>query len=44
MMTSRYKRLEIEWKHFTVGEVTCERGGNIGEAGLSRKLPSGHLG
>lgn len=26
------KRLEIEWKHFAVGDATCERCGNTGEA------------
>jgi hypothetical protein len=32
MITPRYKRLEIEWKHFAVGDTTCERCGNTGEA------------
>jgi len=32
MKTPRYKRLEIEWKHFAVGDATCERCGNTGEA------------
>ena len=32
MMIPRYKRLEIEWKHFAVGDATCERCGNTGEA------------
>ena len=32
MLNPRYKRLEIEWKHFTVGDATCERCGNTGEA------------
>jgi len=32
MITPRYKRLEIEWKHFAVGDATCERCGNTGEA------------
>ncbi len=32
MKTPRYKRLEIEWKHFAVGDITCERCGNTGEA------------
>ena len=32
MTTSRYKRLEIEWKHFAVGDKTCERCGNTGES------------
>jgi hypothetical protein len=32
MISPRYKRLEIEWKHFTVGNATCERCGNTGEA------------
>ncbi|MCK9590699.1 MAG: DUF2703 domain-containing protein [Methanoregula sp.] len=32
MTTPRYKRLEIEWKHFAVGDATCERCGNTGEA------------
>jgi len=31
-MTPRYKRLEIEWKHFAVGDKTCERCGNTGVA------------
>lgn len=26
------KRLDIEWKHFTVGDATCERCGKTGEA------------
>lgn len=29
--TPRYKRLEIEWKHFEVNGVTCERCGDTGE-------------
>ena len=32
MISLRYKRLEIEWKHFAVGDATCERCGNTGEA------------
>ena len=28
----RYKRLEIEWKHFAVGDATCERCGKTGDA------------
>jgi hypothetical protein len=32
MITPRYKRLEIEWKHFAVGDETCERCGKTGEA------------
>ncbi|MFA5269717.1 MAG: DUF2703 domain-containing protein [Methanoregula sp.] len=32
MIAPRYKRLEIEWKHFAVGDATCERCGNTGEA------------
>ena len=32
MIPPRYKRLEIEWKHFAVGDATCERCGNTGEA------------
>ena len=32
MMNPRYKRLEIEWKHFAVGDATCERCGNTGDA------------
>ena len=32
MLNPRYKRLEIEWKHFAVGNATCERCGNTGEA------------
>ena len=32
MLNPRYKRLEIEWKHFAVSDATCERCGNTGEA------------
>ncbi|OPY39100.1 MAG: Acetyl-CoA decarbonylase/synthase complex subunit gamma [Methanoregula sp. PtaU1.Bin051] len=32
MKIPRYKRLEIEWKHFAVGDATCERCGKTGEA------------
>ena len=32
MIIPRYKRLEIEWKHFAVGGTTCDRCGNTGEA------------
>lgn len=32
MTTPRYKRLEIEWKHFAVGDKTCERCGMTGDA------------
>ena len=32
MPNPRYKRLEIEWKHFAVGDATCERCGNTGES------------
>ena len=32
MTTPRYKRLEIEWKHFAVGDATCERCGKTGDA------------
>jgi hypothetical protein len=32
MLNPKYKRLEIEWKHFAVGDATCERCGNTGEA------------
>jgi hypothetical protein len=32
MITPRYKRLEIEWKHFAVGDATCERCGITGDA------------
>ena len=32
MITPRYKRLEIEWKHFAVGDETCERCGKTGDA------------
>ncbi len=32
MITPRYKRLEIEWKHFAVGDATCERCGKTGES------------
>lgn len=31
MNAPRYKRLEIEWKHFAVGEATCERCGRTGD-------------
>ena len=31
MTNPRYKRLEIEWKHFAVGDATCERCGITGE-------------
>ena len=32
MDAPRYKRLEIEWKHFAVGDATCERCGNTSDA------------
>lgn len=32
MTMPRYKRLEIEWKHFAVGDATCERCGKTGDA------------
>jgi len=32
MMIPRYKHLEIEWKHFAVGDETCERCGKTGDA------------
>ena len=32
MRTPKIKRLEIEWKHFAVGNATCERCGNTGDA------------
>jgi hypothetical protein len=32
MPTRSNKRLDIEWKHFVVGESTCERCGKTGEA------------
>lgn len=32
MNAPRYKRLEIEWKHFVVGDATCERCGKTGDA------------
>jgi hypothetical protein len=32
MIIPRYKRLEIECKHFAVGDATCERCGKTGEA------------
>jgi hypothetical protein len=32
MITPRYKRLEIEWKHFAVGDATCDRCGKTGES------------
>jgi hypothetical protein len=31
----RCRRLEIEWKHFAVGGVTCERCGKTGESLLT---------
>jgi len=31
MMNPRYKRLEIEWKHFAIGDATCKRCGIAGE-------------
>jgi len=31
-ITSRFKRLEIEWRHFAVNGATCERCGDTGEA------------
>lgn len=32
MNTPRYKRLEVEWKHFAVGDATCERCGKTGDS------------
>jgi hypothetical protein len=32
MMSPRYTRLEIEWKHFDVGGATCGRWGCTGDA------------
>ncbi len=32
VVTPRYKRLEIEWRHFAVNGATCERCGDTGEA------------
>lgn len=32
MITPGYKRLEIEWKHFAVGDATCGRCGKTGVA------------
>jgi len=32
MNVPRYKRLEIEWKHFAVGDATCERCSKTGDA------------
>ncbi len=32
MLSPRYKRLEIEWKHFSVEGATCERCGDTGTA------------
>jgi len=32
MITPRYKRLEIAWKHFAVGDKTCERCGKTGDS------------
>jgi hypothetical protein len=37
MTTPRYKRLEIEWKHFAVGDATCERCGKI----IDQKITGG---
>jgi len=31
MIPPKIKRLEIEWKHFAVGDATCERCGITGE-------------
>lgn len=31
-MIPKIRRLEIEWKHFSVGDATCERCGQTGEA------------
>lgn len=31
VLTPRIKRLEIEWKHFAVGDATCERCGKTGD-------------
>ncbi|ABN06983.1 hypothetical protein Mlab_0812 [Methanocorpusculum labreanum Z] len=31
-MIPKIRRLEIEWKHFAVGDATCERCGQTGEA------------
>ncbi|MFZ1896602.1 DUF2703 domain-containing protein [Methanoregula sp.] len=32
MILPRYKRLEIEWKHFAVGDATCDRCNKTGDA------------
>jgi len=32
MNTPQYRRLEIEWKHFAVGDTTCERCGKTGDS------------
>jgi hypothetical protein len=32
MTTASNKRLDIEWRHFAVGDATCERCGKTGEA------------
>jgi hypothetical protein len=32
MIIPRYKRLEIEWKHFALGDATCDRCGKTGES------------
>ena len=32
MIVPRYKRLEIEWKHFAVGDATCDRCNKTGDA------------
>lgn len=32
MIAPRYRRLEIEWKHFAVGDATCERCGKTGDS------------
>jgi hypothetical protein len=41
MMNPRYKRLEIEWKHFAVGDATCERCGITGEVSVRLLKNSG---
>jgi hypothetical protein len=32
MVNPRYKRLDIGWTHFAVGDATCERCGKTGES------------
>ena len=43
MTMPRYKRLEIEWKHFAVGDATCERCGKTGDALRAVSMNSGEF-